>query len=91
MGYNVFTMFKPHTVLGLGLWLILISFLGVESVWRIRLYILTGIVLVAIYLFNLAKRTLLRLASEQAQKADTFVENGGMVREKPTPHHDAVS
>ena len=84
-------MFKPHTVLGLGLWLILISFLGVESVWRIRLYILTGIVLVATYLFNLAKRTLLRLASEQAQKADTFVENGGIVREKPTHHHDAVS
>ncbi len=69
-------MFKPHTVLGLGIWLIAIYFIGVPLAWRNTLYVLTGVVLVLIYLKRLWRETVVRLASEQSRKADTFVQNG---------------
>lgn len=84
-------MFKPHTVLGLGLWLILLNFFGVPSVWKVRLYMLTGIVLVFVYLVHLGRQTILSLAEQQAQKADTFVENGSSKQERPATHHNPVS
>ena len=70
-------MFKPHVVLVLGLWMVAIGFLGVPSTWKIRLYVLTGSVLVILYLFRLGRETILRLAQTQPKSADTFTENGG--------------
>ena len=56
-------MLKPHTVLGLGLWLIAIRLLNVPSIWKIRLYILTGVVLVLTYLYHLWKQTVVNMLS----------------------------
>lgn len=42
-------MFKPKTILILGIWLILIPFLGVSSSWRSLLLYATGFVLIANY------------------------------------------
>ncbi len=75
-------MFKPHTVLGLGLWFIAIDFLGVPSVWKIRLYVLTGVAFVLVYLFHLGRETILKLA--RRQHADTFTENGVKTHENKT-------
>jgi len=69
-------MFRPHTILGFGLWLIAISFLGIGDNWKIRLYVLTGIFFVLAYLFRLGRIALLRLAEEGVRDADSFVENG---------------
>lgn len=70
-------MFKPHTVLGFGLWLIAIFFLGISDDWKILLYVITGIYFVLVYLTYLARVALLRLAREsQNTSADTFKENG---------------
>lgn len=70
-------MFKRHTMLALGLWLIVLSFSGIPAVWKIRLYIATGIFLVAVYLYHLGREAILKLAEQQSQNADTFTENGG--------------
>lgn len=75
-------MFKPHTVLGLGLWLIAIDFLGVPSVWKVRLYLVTGVILSFVYLYHLGRETILKLA--RRQHADTFTENGGRTHENKT-------
>jgi len=79
-------MFKPHTVLGLGLWLIAIKFLSIGSSWQLRLYMLTGLVLVCVYLFHLVRETILKPAIREAQHADTFTENGSK-----TPHQESES
>ena len=68
-------MLKPHTVLGFGLWLIAISFLGIPATWRIRLYVLTGIVFVCLYLYRLTKDTIFRLADQESVANDTFKQN----------------
>ena len=76
-------MLKSHTVLILGLWLIIVSFSGVPTLWKIRLYIATGIFLVVLYVYHLGREAIMRLAAQQSQNADTFTENGG--------RHDASS
>lgn len=83
MGYNGATMFKPHTVLGIGLWLMAISFLGITSSWKIKLYVLTGAVLVGVYLFHLGRETILKFAGQQRDRSDTFVENGSGEHKEP--------
>ena len=70
-------MFKRHTQLALGLWLIVLSFSGIPALWKIRLYIATGIFLVVLYLYHLGREVILRLAEEQSENADTFTESGG--------------
>ena len=55
-------MFKRHTQLALGLWLIVLSFSGIPALWKIRLYIATGIFLVVLYLYHLGREVILRLA-----------------------------
>lgn len=69
-------MFKPHTILAFGLWLVALSFLGIPAVWKIRLYVVTGIVFVLIYLVHLGKEVFLKLAISDMKNADTFTENG---------------
>ena len=69
-------MFKPHTILGFGIWLIVINLLAIPSSWVRWLYVLTGVVFVLAYLFHLWKETILRLADREARSADTFTENG---------------
>jgi hypothetical protein len=76
LGYTRIAMFKPHTVLGLGLWLIAIRFIGIPLAWREGIYVLTGVVLVCIYLKRLWRETVVRLAEDQSHQADTFVQNG---------------
>lgn len=77
-------MFKPHTVLAIGLWLIAIDFLRVPVSWRGKLYVLTGLILVIVYLKHLGKEVILKLA-ERNGNADTYTENGPNVptQEKP--------
>lgn len=75
-------MLKPHAVLGFGLWMILVDLVGIPKDWKVLLYVLTGAVLVFIYLFHLGKEVILRLASqEQSKAADTFTQNGARAPE----------
>ncbi len=69
-------MFKPHTVLGFGLWFIAVNYLfGIPAVWKIRLYVLTGLFFVFVYLYHLAKETIIRMARSEAGRGETFSEN----------------
>ena len=42
-------MFKPKTILLLGIWLILIPFFGIPASWRSLLLYATGFILIADY------------------------------------------
>ncbi|OHA18491.1 MAG: hypothetical protein A2664_00920 [Candidatus Taylorbacteria bacterium RIFCSPHIGHO2_01_FULL_46_22b] len=78
-------MFRPHTVLTIGLWLILVSFLGIPSSWKTKLYIATGIFLVCGYLYHLGHEVILKLAARQPQEGDSFAENGNSTTSGTTP------
>ena len=69
-------MFKPHRVLGFGLWFIVLGFLGIPAVWKIRLYMLSGVFFILVFLLHLARETIFKLASDQAHSTDSFTQNG---------------
>ena len=60
-------VFRPKTILLLGIWLILIPFLGVPSVWRTFLLYATGFILIANYFLR---------KKEEPVSGVSSVENG---------------
>ena len=67
-------MLKPNTILMLGFWLIIVSFLGVPRVWKTWGYILTGVGLISVYASHLGRESIYKMLSRRA-KADTFTES----------------
>ncbi|OHA24733.1 MAG: hypothetical protein A3D52_00150 [Candidatus Taylorbacteria bacterium RIFCSPHIGHO2_02_FULL_44_36] len=70
-------MFKPKTILLLGIWLISIPFFGIPTSWRSLLLYATGFILIANYF--LRKKTVAPVETEHSKDAGagaTFVENG---------------
>lgn len=66
-------MFKPKTILLLGIWLILIPFLGAPSTWRTFLLYGTGFILIANYF--LRKKTTTP-ASPAGRSVEEMNKNG---------------
>ncbi len=78
-------MLRPHTVLGFGIWLVAVSLLGMPSIWKIRLYVATGVLLILVYLYYLGRETILKLARQYPREADTFTENGAQPTKASSP------
>ena len=72
-------MFQPNTILTLGIWLVLLYFLGIPVKWKLFLYVFTGVLLIVFYLLN-AGRVSLRKFLAARNNADTFSQNN--------PHSD---
>lgn len=67
-------MRKEKTLLIIGLWVLVLPFLGFPSSWRAILYVITGISLIYLaYLFYLeAKSRLMKINDNQTK---TFIDN----------------
>jgi len=74
-------MLKPKSLLLLGLWLIVISFLGVPRDWKTWAYILTGVFMIVLYIGHLGRQSIYRMIGTRA-KTDTFTESGFIKDEK---------
>ncbi len=78
-------MMKPTSVLFLGLWIIIVPFLGVPSPWKTVLLCLTGASLIFSYLF---RRRLPEGLSGSPKATNTFAENDGPSRpDESAPQH----
>lgn len=69
-------MFKPKTILTLGIWLILIPFLGVPTTWRTFLLYLTGFILIANYFLRKKSEVSAEAENNKVAATTTFAENG---------------
>ena len=67
-------MFKPKTILILGVWLILIPFLGVPVAWRTFLLYATGFILIADYF--LRKKSAAPAEENNEASGVNFTDNG---------------
>lgn len=67
-------MRKEKTLLIIGLWVLILPFLGFPSSWRSVLYVITGVSLIYLsYLFYLeAKSRLMKINNNQTK---TFIDN----------------
>lgn len=72
---------KPKTILIFGIWLIAVSFFGIDDDWKIALYGLTGVIFILIYLIRFVKDAILKIASRT--EADSFSEN--------SHHNDSIN
>ena len=68
-------MLRPNTVLFLGIWLIILGYLGIPSRWRFWLYLLTGVILIVFYTLSVGRESLKKFL-ESRHTADTFTQNG---------------
>ena len=66
-------MFRPNNILALGIWLIILSFLGVPSSWRTGLCVATGLFLITLYFKAVGRESLRKFLRERS--ADTFTQN----------------
>jgi hypothetical protein len=67
-------MFKPKTVLSIGLWMVFVYFLGVPSSWKFALYLLTGIFFIFHYALHFGRENFSAFFTKHG--TSTFVENG---------------
>ena len=77
-------MLKPNTVLMLGFWLIILSFLGVPRDWKTWAYILTGVGLISVYASHLGRESIYKMLSHRS-KADTFTDSAAGKQEESGP------
>lgn len=68
-------MRKERTLLGLGIWVAVLPFLGFPNIWREVLFVCTGgaLIALAILFYNQAKSRL----SKNDTRSKTFVDNIG--------------
>jgi len=66
-------MSKEMAVIALGVWLVIVPYLGVPGSWRTVLLLLTGVALVVLGLFLRADSLLVR---SRKSEHHSFVENG---------------
>lgn len=72
LGYNG-TMRKEKTLLIIGLWVAILSFLGFPNTWRKVLFLLTGLAIMYLaYLFYLEYKA---RRSRDTNQSKTFVDN----------------
>lgn len=66
-------MRKEKTLFIIGLWVMVLPFLGFPKTWRTVLFVVTGVALVYLtYLFYMESKTRLTKSEDQAK---TFVDN----------------
>lgn len=78
-------MSKTRWVFILGIWVMILPFLGFPRVWKNTLFVITGLGL--IYLAYLLRREKRRVSSQvepKIEKPDTFTDNGEEVSIRET-------
>jgi len=78
-------MSKEMTIIALGIWVIIIPYLGVPGPWRNGVLIITGVGIVLAG-FSLRARAFSRGTKSTAQHP--FVENSAPPAESPSSDHD---
>jgi hypothetical protein len=78
-------MSKEMTVITLGIWIIVVPYLGVPGSWRTTLIVLTGVGLIVLGFF-LRAEALSR--GPRRGSSHSFVENSPSSTQEHLPHHE---